>query len=37
VGSPARKVRPLRDKEIGFLEYSAEHYVELKNRHMACR
>jgi len=35
VGSPARKVRPLRDKEIGFLEYSAKHYVELKNRHMA--
>ena len=37
VGSPARRVRPLRDKEIGFLEYSARHYVELKNRHMAGR
>ncbi len=37
VGSPARKVRPLRDKEIGFLEYSAQHYVELKNRHMAAK
>lgn len=35
LGTPARKVRPLRDKEIGFLEYSAKHYVELKNRHMA--
>lgn len=37
LGTPARKVRPLRDKEIGFLEYSAKHYVELKNRHMPGR
>ena len=37
VGSPARKVRPLRDQEISFLDYSAKHYVELKNRHMAGR
>jgi carbonic anhydrase/acetyltransferase-like protein (isoleucine patch superfamily) len=37
VGSPARRVRPLREQEIGFLEYSAKHYVELKNRHMADR
>ena len=34
VGSPARKARPLRDAEAGFLDYSAKHYVELKNRHM---
>lgn len=34
VGSPARKARPLRPEEQGFLEYSAGHYVELKNRHM---
>lgn len=35
VGSPARKVRPLRDQEEAFLDYSAGHYVELKNRHLA--
>ena len=37
VGSPARKVRPLRPEEEHFLDYSAAHYVELKNRHMAGR
>jgi carbonic anhydrase/acetyltransferase-like protein (isoleucine patch superfamily) len=36
VGSPARKVRALRPEEEGFLEYSAVHYVELKNRHKAA-
>jgi carbonic anhydrase/acetyltransferase-like protein (isoleucine patch superfamily) len=35
VGSPARKVRPLRPREEAFLEYSAGHYVDLKNRHKA--
>ncbi|MBT8116532.1 MAG: gamma carbonic anhydrase family protein, partial [Gammaproteobacteria bacterium] len=34
VGSPVKRVRELRDEEKGFLEYSAQHYVELKNRHM---
>ncbi len=37
VGSPARKARPLRPEEEDFLDYSAAHYVELKNRHMAGR
>jgi carbonic anhydrase/acetyltransferase-like protein (isoleucine patch superfamily) len=37
VGSPVRKVRPLSEKEVAFLEYSAAHYVELKNRHRAVR
>ena len=37
VGSPARRVRALRAEEEGFLEYSAAHYVELKNRHRANR
>lgn len=37
VGSPARKARPLRESEEGFLDYSAKHYVELKNRHMKNR
>jgi carbonic anhydrase/acetyltransferase-like protein (isoleucine patch superfamily) len=35
VGTPARKVRPLRAEEQAFLDYSAKHYVELKNRHIA--
>jgi len=34
VGSPARRVRPLRDEEHAFLTYSPKHYVELKNRHL---
>lgn len=35
MGSPARKVRPLRDAEQAFIDYSAKHYVEVKNRHVA--
>jgi len=35
LGSPARRVRKLSDKERDFLRYSAEHYVRLKNRHQA--
>ncbi|MBT8121331.1 MAG: gamma carbonic anhydrase family protein [Gammaproteobacteria bacterium] len=34
VGSPVRQARELRDEEKAFLDYSARHYVELKNRHM---
>ena len=33
LGSPVKKVRELTDKEKAFLEYSAQHYVKLKNRH----
>lgn len=33
LGSPAKQVRELTDKEKAFLEYSAKHYVDLKNRH----
>jgi len=33
LGSPARKARPLNDSERAFLDYSARHYVDLKNRH----
>lgn len=36
LGSPARKVRELTDKERKWLEYSAQHYVKLKNRHRKC-
>ncbi len=34
VGSPARRLRELSDREKDFLGYSAAHYVELKNRWM---
>jgi len=34
MGSPARQVRALNDTEKGFLAYSAEHYVRLKNAHL---
>ncbi len=29
LGSPAKKIRPLTERELKFLRYSAEHYVEL--------
>ncbi len=34
LGAPARKVRPLTDDEQAYLDYSAEHYIELKNNHL---
>ena len=34
IGSPARQSRPLSDQERKFLHYSAEHYVQLKNRYL---
>jgi carbonic anhydrase/acetyltransferase-like protein (isoleucine patch superfamily) len=34
LGSPVRKVRPLSDDERKWIRASAEHYVELKNRHL---
>lgn len=34
LGSPARKARPLTERESSYLTFSAAHYVELKNRHM---
>jgi len=34
VGSPAKKIRPLNDKEKRYLQYSADHYIRLKNRTM---
>ena len=33
LGSPAKKVRPLKEKELEYLEFSAQHYVDLKNKH----
>lgn len=34
VGRPAKRVRALTSNELEYLEYSAAHYVRLKNRHM---
>jgi carbonic anhydrase/acetyltransferase-like protein (isoleucine patch superfamily) len=35
VGSPAKRVRDLKEEELQFLKYSAAHYVKLKNLHMS--
>ena len=35
IGSPAKKSRPLSDTEKDFLEYSAAHYVQLKDEYLA--
>ncbi len=34
LGSPARQVRELKEKEKNFLLYSAQHYVKLKNDYL---
>ncbi len=34
LGSPAKRMRELSEKELAYLEFSAQHYVELKNKHM---
>ena len=34
IGSPARQVRELTEKEKEFFEYSAKHYVSLKNDYL---
>ncbi len=34
MGTPVKKVRSLTDKELAYLEYSAKHYVKMKNLHM---
>lgn len=36
LGVPARRVRPLTDKELEYLAYAADHYVRLARRHRAC-
>ncbi len=35
LGAPAKKIRPLTEKELAYLDYSAGHYVHLKNAHLA--
>ena len=32
-GSPARQIRPLTDEDLGGIEFSYQHYSELKQRH----
>lgn len=34
LGSPARQARKLTDKELAWLEASARHYIELKDRYL---
>lgn len=34
VGAPARQVRELNDSEKAFLEYSYQHYIQLKNEYL---
>jgi len=35
LGSPVRRVRPLTERELEYLAYSAEHYVTLARQHRA--
>jgi len=37
IGSPARKLRALTEDEIEGLQYSAEHYVRLKNDYLSMK
>ena len=34
VGSPVKQLRALNEEELNSLEYSADHYVDVKNMHM---
>lgn len=34
VGAPAKQVRPLKDSEKEFLEYSYKHYMQLKDEYL---
>lgn len=35
MGSPAKQARPLREKELEYLHFSSQHYVNLKNDYMS--
>jgi carbonic anhydrase/acetyltransferase-like protein (isoleucine patch superfamily) len=37
LGQPARRVRPLTEQELAWLEYSARHYVKLKDDYLGQR
>ena len=34
LGNPCREIRPLTERELNSLRYSAEHYVRLKDRYL---
>ncbi|MBL1433293.1 MAG: gamma carbonic anhydrase family protein [Gammaproteobacteria bacterium] len=34
IGSPAKQARPLTENELAYLEFSAQHYVELKDDYL---
>lgn len=34
LGSPIKKIRPLTEEEKEFINYSAQHYVKLKNQYL---
>jgi len=36
MGSPARKIRPLTQKELEHFLYSAKHYIKLKNNYLTA-
>ncbi|OGV71613.1 MAG: gamma carbonic anhydrase family protein [Methylophilales bacterium RIFCSPHIGHO2_02_FULL_57_10] len=36
LGSPARRVRPLAEKEMAHFSYSAQHYIRLKNNYLSA-
>ncbi len=33
LGNPAKMIRPLTEEELEYLEYSAQHYINLKNNY----
>jgi len=35
VGTPVKRIRSLKDQEIKYLDYVAEHYIRLANEHRA--
>jgi len=37
MGSPVQKARPLKPKELEYLQYSSGHYVRLKNEYLEDR
>ncbi len=33
IGNPAKMIRPLTDEELDYLDYSVQHYINLKNNY----
>lgn len=34
IGTPAKRIRPLTDRELAHFAYSAQHYIRLKNNYL---